>query len=36
MTYDIVIQADISEFFSPCDTGIKITRGSVTVREQLL
>jgi lipopolysaccharide biosynthesis glycosyltransferase len=36
MDYDIVIQSDISELFSPCDTGIKIMRGGVSVREQLL
>lgn len=36
MDYDIVIQQDISELFSPCDAGIKIMRGGVWVNEQVL
>ncbi len=35
MDYDIVIQSDISELFSPSDSGFKIAQGGVSVREQL-
>jgi lipopolysaccharide biosynthesis glycosyltransferase len=36
MDYDIVIQDDISELFLPCNSGAKMMRGAVSVREQLL
>ena len=36
MDYDIVIQSDISELFSPSDSGFKIALGGVSVREQLI
>jgi lipopolysaccharide biosynthesis glycosyltransferase len=36
MDYDIVIQSDMSELFSPSNSGFKIARGGVTVREQLI
>jgi len=36
MDYDIVIQSDISELFSPSDSGFKIAQGGVSVREQLV
>ncbi len=36
MDYDIVIQSDISELFSPSESGFKIARGGVSVREQLI
>jgi lipopolysaccharide biosynthesis glycosyltransferase len=35
MDYDIVIKDDISELFSPCDTGIKMMPGGLLVRGQL-
>ena len=36
LDYDIVIQSDISELFAPSDSGLKISRGGVSVREQLV
>jgi lipopolysaccharide biosynthesis glycosyltransferase len=36
MDYDVVIQRDISELFSYCDAGIKIMRGGLSVKEQVL
>lgn len=36
MDYDIVIQSDIAELFSPCDMGIKMVPGGLPVRGQLL
>jgi lipopolysaccharide biosynthesis glycosyltransferase len=34
--YDVVIQADLSELFSHCATGIKLMLGGIPVRGQLL
>ncbi len=36
LDYDIVIQSDISELFAPSGSGLKISRGGVSVREQLV
>lgn len=36
MDYDIVVKCDISELYSPCDTGIKIVPAGIPVRGQLL
>lgn len=36
LDYDIVVQADISGLFSPCESGIKMVPGGLQVRGQLL
>ena len=35
LDYDIVIQKDITELFTPCDSGIKMMRSGIPVRDQL-
>lgn len=36
LDYDIIVQADISDLFSPCESGIKMMPGGLQVRGQLL
>jgi lipopolysaccharide biosynthesis glycosyltransferase len=36
LDYDIVVQADLSGLFSPCESGIKMMPGGLQVRGQLL